>query len=270
MKHIVFVALALLAGLVLGGWAPRSEVARLKKELAANRELLRSTNRSRSGLDNVTRMIGIDRTPTKSSPTSRPVDTDPETPANSNKTIVISATPHGASISAGDDVRDEELAEDKESKDGKEDGEEEEEAGELTMEESIEKAMELWKVRSDMARNTLISNVGMSDAEIQQFDLLVADMNAELTQTFTEFAEDLEEAEEVQMEAGIRIFNDVTDSIVNTYDAMDRTLEPGWRRAAGSKFTLTDFISPDVARPLIGVEDKLDGFGGRHHEGEEW
>ncbi len=251
MKSIVLVAVALLLGLILGGWAPRSEVARLKKELTTKEELLKSSDRSRSGIDNVTRMIGIDRTAAR---------TSPEVVAMEPQEALDQDQPDNERPDAGITVS-EEIVKDTKEKEPEDVAEEDER--EMGMEESIEHAMELWQIRVDIARNTLISNAQMTPVEVEKFDLLVSDMNSQLKNKFTEFAEDLQDAEEVQMEAGIRIFNDVTDSIVSTYDAMDETLEPGWRRSAGPKFSLTDFISPDVAEPLIGVESKLDRIGGQ-------
>jgi hypothetical protein len=45
--------------------------------------------------------------------------------------------------------------------------------------------------------------------------------------------------------------------MVTAYDEMDRAMPGGWRRSAGSRFTMTDFIDPEVARPLVGVEGRL-------------
>jgi hypothetical protein len=83
-------------------------------------------------------------------------------------------------------------------------------------------------------------------------------MNVRIGTTIDEFANEAKDAEKVQTEAGIRLMNDITESMVTAYDEMDQTMPQGWRRRAGDKFSMTDFIDPEVARPLVGVEGKLE------------
>ena len=97
-----------------------------------------------------------------------------------------------------------------------------------------------------------------------QFDTLVQSMNIRIGETIDNFAANLQDAEEVQMEAGIRLMNAITDSVVLTYDEMDEALQEDWRRESGKEFNLMDFIDPEVGRPLINVQDKLDGMNGPH------
>ncbi len=44
-----------------------------------------------------------------------------------------------------------------------------------------------------------------------------------------------------------------------TYDELDSAMPPNWRQDAGEEFSVTDFIDPSVALPLVDIEDELDG-----------
>ncbi len=132
------------------------------------------------------------------------------------------------------------------------------------MGDEIDRAVELWQMRVNVARSTFVSNTRLSETQAMQFDTLVQSMNIRIGETIDNFAANLQDAEEVQMEAGIRLMNAITDSVVLTYDEMDEALQEDWRRESGKEFNLMDFIDPEVGRPLINVQDKLDGMNGPH------
>lgn len=61
MKAYIWLPFALLVGLVVGGLGPRSELARTQEELKTTKELLRKNGGAASGLGDVTRLLGIER-----------------------------------------------------------------------------------------------------------------------------------------------------------------------------------------------------------------
>jgi hypothetical protein len=127
-----------------------------------------------------------------------------------------------------------------------------------SLEARINEAAELWRMRSDIARNTFISNTDLDEDQAAQFDVLVAAMNMRLQERIESWAEHLQQSEEtIDAETGMRVIGDLTDAMVMTYDEMDRVLPEGWREASGGSVDLTDFIDPTVATPLIEVEEQL-------------
>jgi hypothetical protein len=121
----------------------------------------------------------------------------------------------------------------------------------------LDRAIELWQTRVDIAKSTFVANGRLNDAQALHFETALVAMNIRIGATIDEFADSIRDADEVQPEAGIRLVNAITDAMVTTYDEMDETLPQGWRRRAGQSFSLTDFIDPEVARPMVGLEDRL-------------
>jgi hypothetical protein len=74
-----------------------------------------------------------------------------------------------------------------------------------------------------------------------------------------------QQEKDITPETGIKIMNDLSSSLVLTYNDLDRTMPGGWRTNAGPKFQVFDFINPDVAKPLTEVEGL---FKGRDHHRE--
>jgi hypothetical protein len=117
--------------------------------------------------------------------------------------------------------------------------------------------MELWKVRSDVARNTFLARAKFNTEEAAQFDVLLAAMNLRLRATIEQIAVGLRAGETPSPESGVRAIHTLSGALATTYDEMDRTLPPGWRAAGDEPLDLVDFVDPSVAEPLIGVEQLL-------------
>ena len=274
MKNLPYIALpfALLLGLVLGGWAPRSEVRSKDTELAALRKQL-AQRASRAGpIGNVTELLGIEETAPdgEQEPPRRPRRRRrrpaPATAAASTSAAAVADLPtNGPPASTGLTLRAEAepsperpdtAARTGESPEEPVDGEPEE-----RFTQSIERAAAAWELRVDVARSTFVANAALSEGEVTRFDTAVAAMNIRIGQSIADFAEAVEDAEYVQPEAGFRLANEVTDSIVLTYDELDGSLPDDWRRRAGEKFSMADFIDPLVAMPLAGVQERLEHMG---------
>jgi hypothetical protein len=113
-------------------------------------------------------------------------------------------------------------------------------------------------MRSDIAREGFLDKISASKDQEVRFDVLMNAMNVRIEHAIGQWAEVFEQEEMPPHEAAIRMMNDVTGSLVITYDELDRSMPRGWRRDAGDSFELIDFIDPYVASPLVGLEDKLD------------
>ncbi|OVE74355.1 hypothetical protein BVX94_00670 [bacterium B17] len=253
MKSFIFIPFALLLGLLVGSWSPRAEIASLKQELASTKKMLKKQPERKRSISEVTSLLGIEGIER-----SRKKETEQKEEIVKEEKTIDDAVEEKAVEPVGSIVE--------ESKDTdvvEESGEEKEAPPEMTQKEKeakLDEAVELWKIRVNVARSTFISNTGMNDQQAMQFDMLLDNMNLKIGETIDVFAENIEDAEEVQMEAGIRVMNDITESIVATYDAMDESMPKGWRRNTGENFTLVNFIDPEVGRPLVGLEDKLENM----------
>lgn len=238
MKGYLFIPFALLLGLVVGGWGPRSELRTLKQELRKTRRLLKETRKGGAGanVERVTELLGIESrkgaAPTKAAgaaPKSRtkdPTTTDATTSGEPDKT-------HS------------------EKQRGRKKG----------MEENIDEAIELFTLRSDIARSTFLANSGFSEEDAIQFDVLMRAMNIRMKHSIETWVDRIARKEDPGAEDGIRLLNEVTDALVITYNEMDRLLPETWRETGGKDMELFDFVDPAVAKPLIRVENKLDDIG---------
>jgi len=234
MKFLGIAVLALVIGYLLGGWAPRSDVYSLENKIAQLE--LKFEERAYGGnpsLSGITQMLNV---PDKSAPipsgseeenTTEPVPAEPSEPSPSEE--------EGSPVDAEDTVPEEPES----------------------FEERIEQAADLWGMRSDIARDSFLTNINATEEEAGRFDVLVEAMNIRLETTIEKWAQTLNEDSIPSREAGLRMMNEITDALVLTYDELNRSMPQGWTDDAGSEFQLVDYIDPLVAMPLAGVEDKL-------------
>jgi hypothetical protein len=242
MKSLLFIPFALFLGLIVGSWSPRGEIASLKEDLASTRELLKNQPDQKRSFSEVTSLLGIERPESsdrKETKTKEDVATSEDMDATDEAVAVEFADTNAVENAGAPPERTQE-----------------------DMDDAIDKAVELWRMRVDIARSTFVSNTGMNDQQAMQFDQMVDNMNLKIGETIDLFAENLDGAVEVQMEAGIRVMNEITESIVEAYDEIDKTLPEGWRRNTGEDFSLLNFIDPEVGRPLVGLEDQLGQING--------
>jgi hypothetical protein len=121
--------------------------------------------------------------------------------------------------------------------------------------EELDTAASAWRLRSDLARNSFVSNVTEKPEEAADFDVLMAAMNMRLSNSISRWAETVTKSEDMDPETGIRMMNELSGVVVLTYDEMDRKMPQGWRDRAGKEFQLFDLIDPTVAMPLAGLEE---------------
>jgi len=239
VKAYGWIPVALLAGLIVGSWGPGSDLRKARAELAELRKTQRGGRSPAARFDSVSSLLRIP------DPSRRPaVETvASDAPATTSQTNLVTPELDVATVAgAGDEGA----------------GTDAVRRRPTDLQERIDEATELWRIRSDIARNTFVANAQLNDEATTQFDVLVASMNVRLQDRLEHWAESIKSAEEMGPEIGVRMINDLTDVMVVTYEEMDRTMPGDWRDRSGGSVDLTDFIDPSVAKPLIGVENKIE------------
>jgi hypothetical protein len=254
VRHYAWIPAALLLGLLLGSWGPKSEIRHLREDLEEARARSAAPGRT-TRIEGVTELLGITADtgaapppvastnpaapdpPQVAPPPNPPPElargalTNPVVPSATGATEVAAVAESGGTPPPGLQAR-------------------------------IERAAELWRMRSDIARAAFISDAELTDEDAVNFDVLAAAMNLRLANSIEAWVDGIKNGAEPGPEAGIRLARNVTDSLVLTYDEMDRKLTPGWREKLDSPLNLTDFIDPSVASPLTEVEDAVGDSGG--------
>ena len=246
MKYLLFLPPALLLGLVIGGWAPKEELRSAKKEVADLSQKLASREKD-SRMDAFTRMVQIPDRAQKVKPAPRPSPRPEAPPAPADAALQPAATnapadaaPQGAAHPPWKKER------------------------ELTPEDlraRIDEAKELWKTRVEIARAQWIDRLKLTPEAAALFDDSINAMNENLYLSMQNLAATLENAESLTPELGTRFFNEMTSSLVQTYDDLNAIVPEG-QLGEAAKIELTDFIDPAVAEPLIAVQDKLENMPG--------
>ena len=252
MKYALFFPLILLLGLVIGGWAPKEELRASQRETAELKSKLASREKD-SRMDAFTRMVQIPERAQKTKPAFKPAP-----PSESHASVA------GTNSFVGDIATAPTNAEVK-----------------LTLETSvktdapvspedlrarIDEAKELWKTRVEIARAQWIDRLKLSPEAAALFDTSINTMNETLYTSMQGLADALAAGETLTPEIGTRAFNEMTASLVKTYDDLS-TIVPEAQLGEVSKMELTDFIDPAVAEPLIAVQDKLDKVPPQQHGG---
>lgn len=219
MKIAAWVVVALLAGLLLGNWTLRPELQKAQQEISSLREELKRRSARRDAMPSVSSWL---RLPEPS--TSRGAAATP--PADEHE----AATPPAS-----------------------EPVERSSEQPRRSPREELQQAMELWKTRSEMARNIFQSRLNASPVQMQLFDQTIDRMNAELAERVREWAQYWKETGHEDPETAVRMVHDLSGVLVRAYDDLDRQLPADWRERAGEHFQLFDFINPEVALPFVEV-----------------
>lgn len=237
MKIVGSILLAILFGLILGGWGPRRDLKEAQREIEALKARINTGGGRGAGLDGIAALLHV---PERSDKTTRDPTGGPAVtpgPAETNWISGQDRTPRpgrtpGTNSSERVDFR-----------------------------ERIQTAAELWKVRRDLARNSFMSRVKPTPEAAARVDVIMQAMNVRLEESVSRWVEYIKEAEDLSPEDGVRIMNELSGIVVMTYDDLDRTLPEAWRDQAGEKFQVFDFINPEVVLPLADVEGILNRPG---------
>lgn len=238
MRTVVWVVLALLIGLLLGEWSLREDLRKARRELDLARAQLHKGAGKAAGMAGITSMLQIPerRSREPSHAVVAPVRSAAEpVPAEGDLQDASQAVEIATNAVVG-------MAEGQTN---------------MSLKERIRSATELWRTRKDLARTSFMDNVKPEAAQAVQFDVVMSAMNLRLSNSIQKWAEALTTEEQFSPEMGIRMMNELSGVVVLTYDELDRTLAPEWRQRAGEDFQLLDFINPEVALPLVGVEDVI-------------
>ncbi len=237
MKGWIIVPLIFLAGLLIGGVQPRSELRRLRKDLDTRKKVESAPASQDRQLASFLNMLPM-------APSAR--DAQPARPsAGTNQAELAGAQADattGTVAEAGTDKHWKDMTSEERT---------------AAFKARMEQAAEVWRLRTEVARGTFASKTGFSEKEMTDFDVLMTSMNVRLEDLFVKTAEQLKAGEAFTPETGIRLMNGLTESMVLTYNEMDRKLPATWRQDAGTSFDLVTYVDPVVVAPLMEVQDKL-------------
>ncbi|HRR33897.1 MAG TPA: hypothetical protein P5026_07365 [Kiritimatiellia bacterium] len=244
MKSFLLLPFAVLLGILIGGWSPKEELRAIRQELDDLRK--EASKREKSAhFDAITRMVQIPDRAAKASP-PKPKATAPATDAPQSPTSHVAQAESDASA-APPEAAAPQTAQDETAR----------AAPPEDLRARIEEAKELWATRVQIARSQWINRLKLTEEGATLFDAAIDAMNLELQASMQGLADALAVGEEMTPELGARFFNEMTTSLVRTYDDLT-VIVPAEQRGEASKMELTDFIDPAVAEPLIAVQDKLE------------
>jgi hypothetical protein len=244
MKYLILLPFAVLIGLAVGSWVPKQELVKIRNEM---KELQKEADKRNQG-GKLSALSSIIKIPEKKAkPKShlhgfKFVTSDTEsqmihadTTTNLNQVAANTNTP-----SSKRKRRQRQFPDPKSE----------------TYEADLEEAKELWETRVELARAQWLAKLDLKEEEIELFDQAIANMNDKLYQTMQITADELQNAESMSTETGLRIMNSVTETLVETYDQIGEIV-PVEQRSEIEELDMPDFIDPAAFEPLIDVRDKL-------------
>ena len=230
ITQVMFIVGALLFGLVLGNWSVQSDLRKARLDVTDLKKQLAARGSRNNGLQGITSMLRVPepvRAKTADAPKHQHRGPFGHDAGSTDTALETDMPPQPANASPE------------------------------VMREQMRTAAELWKTRSALARNSFLSNLAATPEQTQAIDQAIANMNQQLGDKIKQWAEFLKLQPEVSPETGVRMMNDLSSTLVGSYDELDRTLSPDWRDKAGKEFQVFDFINPDVALPLTDVKFDL-------------
>lgn len=235
MKTAGWVIAALLMGMVLGSWGLKDDLRTARKQIADLQEQVRRGVKKQTRFDGIATMLNISQTqapqPVAAGRGEVRVGFHGEVRTNSPDM----GPPHGPWRPRR--------------------GQGTNELGRpRSMREGIEQATALWKVRSDLARNSFVSEATSNESQVAHFDVLMVAMNMRLSNSIRTWVDYLKTEQEMTPESGVRMMNELSTPIVQAYADLDRDL-PDWRVKTDGQFNALDFVDPQLALPLTEVED---------------
>jgi hypothetical protein len=251
MKNYIYLPFILLLGLVVGGWGVRTDLRLVKDELKEAKKNMKSGEvraRNVQIAGEVTQLLNIEQGASARRRKVRPKRSE-EQGSTSN---VVSET---EGIAGGETVKVAKPRGDRRRRDLTEAERQD------SFEQDINQAVELFEVRSKIARKTFVGKVQLDEKQEERFDVLVDAMNVRLADKIEKWSTGIEGKDDVGPEDGVRLVHGVTEVMVSAYEDMDRDMPEGWREKSGGELNMTDFIDPAVALPLANVGEKMQGIG---------
>ena len=236
MKGFIWVPVACLVGLVIGGWGPREEVKSLKEMLETERK--ERAGMPTDGFGSFARMVNIPDSARRRPPSQRSAEAkEPsgggEAVVTTNASIMVEAGPDAPQRPPRRRFRTEDLR------------------------ARIDEAKALWETRVEVARAQWIAKLNLEGEAVNRFDDALNAMNVRLYDGMKAMADQLANEEEMTPEIGLRFANAMTGAMAEAYDQIGELVPPELRGEV-STMAMHDFIDPAVAEPLIAVQGKLE------------
>ena len=232
MKYVIVASLGVLLGVIAGSWGPREDLAALRDRAESAKNVRKASDAS--GFGAFAKMVNIPdvaKRPTKGTPVVKA-----EAAAASNAVARQSATTEKPVVDRSPRGR----------------------LPRVDLRSRIDEAADLWRTRVELAKTQWKAKLGIPEGERSAaFDSAVGSMNESLLETMTALAEEIEKAERMTPELGLRLMGDASRVMAEAYDAIGEAVPPE-RRGEVSELPVFEFIDPSVAEPLIGVQDKLE------------
>jgi hypothetical protein len=242
MKPLLLFPFILLLGLIIGGWAPKEELRKLKKEMKTLQKRIERGDRE-NRVNAFTRMMHIPDRASKTTPASEKPATEQAPAINGKDAAAISGNATNTISHSSRRRRREVAPED--------------------LQTRIGEAQELWKTRVEIARAQWHNRLKFNTEQAMRFDDVINTMNERLYYAVQDFADLLAASDTLTPEDTTRAMNDMTTVLTETYNDFHEFVTEE-QRGEVSMIELTDFIDPGVAEPLIAVQDKLDNATSRH------
>ena len=237
MKHLVWIPVALLAGLLLGRWAPQVDLRQARQELAELRARAPGRAGGHAALAGVHSLFQAAELDAKK--TRRP--DRPRAAAPASNAAPEKAAPAAAATDAGGSN-----------------------AVPVVDTNTWEKVKQAWSLRAEIAKTNFLARARLNEQQAMDLTVLVEAMNLRLGAAFDRLAGQIRTRDDLAPETGLRALNELSGVLVMTYDELDRKLPEGWRERAGSEFDLVDFVDPDVVTPMVDLEEVVHRPAPRH------
>jgi hypothetical protein len=231
----LWIALALVAGGIVGAWGPAGELHALKTRAVKSE----SVKTKGQGFDAFARVMNIpDVAGRRRFRREKPAAENPPAKAKTPAGAASAPEKAGGTSRSGAQAR-------------RLDPED--------LRARIEDAAELWRARGDLVFADTVKKLALDADGEARLQEIVSQMNEAVRSSVQAVADALAEEEALTPELGVRLMGDLSATMAETYDRIGECAGAE-RRAAVSRLNLADFIDPTVAEPLVGVQHKLGGL----------
>jgi hypothetical protein len=232
MKTFGWAMAALLAGLVIGSWSLKADLRKAREQVRKLQDQVNRSGRKSPRVDGIVSMLNIPDAARQATSENR------------------SRTGHSGSTTNGANHRNARPPWERHRRDPGSPGDD----TPPSLKEQIDRAKDLWRVRSDLARDGFLTSVPETAEQKNQFDVLMAAMNLRLSNSIRTWVDVIKDEDTMSPEAGVKMMNDLSGAIVQVYDDLDRSMPADWREKTDHSFQPIDFVNPDVATPLMEIE----------------
>ena len=234
MKYLIVASLGVIVGIIAGSWGPREDLAALRERAESAKNVRKASDAS--GFGAFAKMVNIPD-----------VAKRPKGKAKAEAKAGAKAAATTNAVARQSEAVDSHVADRPVARLSRAD-----------LRARIDEAADLWRTRVELAKTQWKAKLGIPEGEKSStFDNAIGSMNESLFETMTALAEEIEKAEKMTPELGLRLMGDASRVMAEAYDAIGEAVPPD-RRGEVSELPVFEFIDPSVAEPLIGVQDKLE------------